>query len=350
MVNETRLVVVEALNELESTPQEKKLLLALRKLALDDSAFRRQRRARRPRPASSSVREGRARSPRVGDWCALRPPSGPSRDRGRFGHHSRGPRGRVVLRLTQRRAAAQSPAVRCRRPCLLVMPGRSASGGCCARCEWWSRCCARPPINIERCFKNSSFGSFLFQMSARPGGGYRIEIDGPYSLFESVTKYGLELALLLPALEACDSVQLTADLRWGKKRDPLSFSLSLTQARNLEPSPPRDEVQALLDAFRESESWRAEPAQEVLDLPGIGLCVPDLCFTHQGTGELVLCEVAGLLESRRSLATHRARGAGPFEQDRVRRQRPLAGQRRSVGGPQIRPHFTCTKLRSIPRP
>ncbi len=54
-------------------------------------------------------------------------------------------------------------------------------------------------------------------MSARVGGGYRIEIDGPYSLFESVTKYGLELALLLPALEACDSVQLVADLRWGKK-------------------------------------------------------------------------------------------------------------------------------------
>ena len=31
----------------------------------------------------------------------------------------------------------------------------------------------------------------------------------------------------------------------------------------------------------------------MLDLPGIGLCVPDLCFTEQRTGEQILCEVLG---------------------------------------------------------
>jgi predicted nuclease of restriction endonuclease-like RecB superfamily len=137
------------------------------------------------------------------------------------------------------------------------------------------------------------FRQLLFQLSAEASGGYRIEIDGPYSLFESVTKYGLELALLLPALEACDSVKLSADLRWGKKRDVLKFSLDLTQAQAFEPTPPRDEIQGLLEAFAATEGWRAAPAQEVLDLPGIGLCVPDLCFTNQRTGEQVLCEVLG---------------------------------------------------------
>ena len=72
-----------------------------------------------------------------------------------------------------------------------------------------------------------------------------------------------------------------------------SFSLQLNQGQGQEPSPPRDEVQALLEAFRNSETWRAELAREVLELPGIGLCVPDLCFVHQGTGELILCEVLG---------------------------------------------------------
>ena len=38
-VNQTRVVVEEELSALESTPQEKKLLSALKKLALDDSAF-----------------------------------------------------------------------------------------------------------------------------------------------------------------------------------------------------------------------------------------------------------------------------------------------------------------------
>jgi predicted nuclease of restriction endonuclease-like RecB superfamily len=112
-------------------------------------------------------------------------------------------------------------------------------------------------------------------------------------LFDSVTKYGMELALLLPALEACDSVKLRADLRWGKKRDKLSFEIELGDARATEPSPPRDEVRTLQQAFAENEAWLAEPAREVLELPGIGLCVPDLCFTNRTTGEQVLCEVLG---------------------------------------------------------
>jgi len=142
-------------------------------------------------------------------------------------------------------------------------------------------------------FHKLKFRQLLFRLATREGGGYRIEIDGPYSLFESVTKYGMELALLLPALEACESVKLVADLRWGKKRDELTFALELERAGAFEASPPRDDVQGLLASFAESEAWRAEPAQEVLDLPGVGLCVPDLCFTHQTTGEQVLCEVLG---------------------------------------------------------
>jgi len=142
-------------------------------------------------------------------------------------------------------------------------------------------------------FHKLKFRQLMFQLAAEAGGGYRIEIDGPYSLFESVTKYGLELALLLPALESCDSVKLSADLRWGKKREVLKFELELGRAGAFEATPPRDEIRNLLDAFAEAANWRAEPAQEVLDLPGIGLCVPDLCFSHQQTGEQVLCEVLG---------------------------------------------------------
>ena len=31
----------------------------------------------------------------------------------------------------------------------------------------------------------------------------------------------------------------------------------------------------------------------MIDLPGVGLCVPDLAFTHRDTGEMVLLEVMG---------------------------------------------------------
>ena len=56
--------------------------------------------------------------------------------------------------------------------------------------------------------------------------GYRITIDGPFSLFESVTKYGLQLALAYPAIAACGRSTLEADLRWGKERRPLRFVVS----------------------------------------------------------------------------------------------------------------------------
>ena len=291
-VNESRLLVEEALNELESSPQEKKLLLALRKLSLDDSVFD----ANTALDAPALRREVFTRAASARTALAI------------------GARFERDLVLAESAAALGiSPEVleaglysdlrSAER--LLKAPPYDADGLLArhARAEVQAvlLCSVRVVVDVlcaspdqyRALFHKLKFRQLLFSMSARPSGGYRIEIDGPYSLFESVTKYGLELALLLPALEACDSVKLTADLRWGKKRDPLTFSLELTQATAAPPSPPRDDVQALLDAFRENETFRAELAQEVLELPGIGLCVPDLCFTHQGTGELVLCEVLG---------------------------------------------------------
>ena len=40
-------------------------------------------------------------------------------------------------------------------------------------------------------------------------------------------------------------------------------------------------------------AWTAEPAHELLDLPGAGLCVPDLVFTHADTGRRVYFEALG---------------------------------------------------------
>jgi len=292
VVNETRSVVEEALNELESAPQEKKLLSALRKLSLDDSVFD----GNAALDAPSLRRAVFERAALARQDLAIG---------ARFDRDLVLAETAVALGLTPETLEAGLYSDLRSAERLLKPPPYDADGLVArhARAEVQAvlLCSVRVVVDV-RCatpdqyrslFQKLKFRQLLFQMAAREGGGYRIEIDGPYSLFESVTKYGLELALLLPALEACDSVQLVADLRWGKKRDPLSFSLELSQARSVEPSPPRDEVQALLDAFAENESWRAELAQEVLELPGIGLCVPDLCFTNLATGELVLCEVLG---------------------------------------------------------
>jgi predicted nuclease of restriction endonuclease-like RecB superfamily len=154
--------------------------------------------------------------------------------------------------------------------------------------------CATPE-GYRELFRKLKFRRLLFQVQPGEAGSQRIEIDGPFSLFESVTKYGLQLALLLPALLQADRLELEAQLRWGKARTPLRFLLS---QRN--PSVPDggrarlpDEVEALLAAFDGGrDGWTAAPADQVLNLPGIGLCIPDLRFTHRG-GDAIWLEVLG---------------------------------------------------------
>jgi uncharacterized protein len=135
-------------------------------------------------------------------------------------------------------------------------------------------------------FRRLKFLRLLHSIERR-GDGHRIVIDGPFSLFESVTKYGLQLALVLPALEPCDAWHLEADLRWGKERAPLLFRLSGGASPGaLEPPPLADEVQALVRTFRALDTpWKVRANAVILELPGIGLTVPDLVFERRVDGE-----------------------------------------------------------------
>lgn len=152
----------------------------------------------------------------------------------------------------------------------------------------------RAPGAYRALFAKLKFLRLLYRIQPR-GAGYRLEIDGPFSLFESVTKYGLQLACALPALRACDRFTLEAEIRWGKDRAPLSFRLAGQRAQPSETAPPlADDVARLLGELRGLNTpWKAEPANEILSLPGQGLCVPDLVCQHEDTGECVYIEVLG---------------------------------------------------------
>jgi predicted nuclease of restriction endonuclease-like RecB superfamily len=138
------------------------------------------------------------------------------------------------------------------------------------------------PSMLRAFFSWLKFHRLLFHASRAGGDTIKLAIDGPFSMFESVTKYGLRLALVLPALRTLESWTLTADIRWGKTRDALTFRMSSKDKteRSLEGAPPHvsDDVQTLLDGINtsKSSSWRAEIANVILDAPGVGVCVPDL--------------------------------------------------------------------------
>ncbi len=143
-------------------------------------------------------------------------------------------------------------------------------------------------------FRKLKFLRLLHTISPSPKGGHRITIDGPLSLFEAVTRYGLQLALALPAFTACDRWALEADLRWGKERQRLTFRLDGEREARPEPARLPDEIAALLESFRAlGTPWEPEADAAILELPGVGLCVPDLAFVHRETGECVFLEVLG---------------------------------------------------------
>ena len=120
-------------------------------------------------------------------------------------------------------------------------------------------------------------------------------------MFESVTRYGLRLALVLPALRALDSWSLVAEIRWGKERTPLTFRMSSAEggARGVLPRDPAqdlsDDVRALLAGFAALPRtlWTAEVAATLLDRPGLGVCIPDLVLRKEGLGDPVYVEVLG---------------------------------------------------------
>jgi predicted nuclease of restriction endonuclease-like RecB superfamily len=124
----------------------------------------------------------------------------------------------------------------------------------------------------------------LLHVITRTDAGYRVVIDGPFSIFESVTKYGQRLALVLPLLEGCEAWTLEADVRWGKEKRPLVFRLAGGAATGTTEDPPLpDEVRALVKSFESlGTPWRASANATILELPGVGLTVPDVVFERRG--------------------------------------------------------------------
>lgn len=144
-------------------------------------------------------------------------------------------------------------------------------------------------------FRSLKFHRLLYRLSHQAEDSYSIEIDGPFSMFEHVTKYGLQLALVLPALQRADELQLEAEVRWGKSRQALTYrwhSKRDPQAAEADARLP-DELIELVSTFRALDSgWQVAGASKLIDLPGVGLCVPDLIFTSP-EGDPVHFELLG---------------------------------------------------------
>lgn len=151
---------------------------------------------------------------------------------------------------------------------------------------------------LRALFQKIKFFQLLHRVESGAEGEMTLHLDGPFSLFKSSQKYGLQMAFFLPTLLHFEGWKLEAEVVWGKKRQRRTFRLSpeagLRPISRLTGQWQPEELSWLPEQFAELESeWRISTEAELVDLGGEGILVPDYVFSHEPSGFEVTMEVLG---------------------------------------------------------
>jgi predicted nuclease of restriction endonuclease-like RecB superfamily len=146
--------------------------------------------------------------------------------------------------------------------------------------------------------------------------GYEVRLDGPVSMFHRSQKYGVQMAVFLPALLTCKGWRMRAEIV-SKMKGRAFFELNSdqTQLRShyLNAPPYENPVLERLETAwaRFDTSWSLEPGSEVIDL-GESAFIPDFILRHP-TGRQVYLEALGFWTPQ-----HLKERLKEFEHGRVR--------------------------------
>jgi predicted nuclease of restriction endonuclease-like RecB superfamily len=154
------------------------------------------------------------------------------------------------------------------------------------------------PARYRELFRQLKFHRLLYQVQGNMTEGYVFRIDGPLSLFTATNRYGLQMALFLPALLHCRDFRLDAELRWGPKREPRLFhvdgAVGLVSHHGETGTYVPAEIAAFLDRFRQvAPAWEVSESTDLIALGREGIWVPDYRFVHRATGTDVFVEILG---------------------------------------------------------
>ncbi|MCA1592868.1 MAG: DUF790 family protein [Acidobacteria bacterium] len=126
--------------------------------------------------------------------------------------------------------------------------------------------------------------------------GYEIRLDGPVSIFQRSQKYGIQMAVFLPALLLCANWRMRAEVS-TKPGSVVFFELSSEQTQlrshymNVA-SYQNPVVEKLAESWARAESaWTLEASSEVIDL-GDSAFIPDYVIRHP-SGRDVYLEILG---------------------------------------------------------
>lgn len=130
--------------------------------------------------------------------------------------------------------------------------------------------------------------------------GFTITIDGPTSLFKSSTRYGLDIAKLIPALLHVTKWSLSADLQWrdqytkAEKAKRFTIDSGCDLVSHYPPGKPYDSFLELSFADRWDSlntEWRLEREVDLIPIPG-SVMIPDFRLVHPD-GRSFLLEIVG---------------------------------------------------------
>jgi uncharacterized protein len=125
--------------------------------------------------------------------------------------------------------------------------------------------------------------------------GYTVVLDGPVSLFHRSQKYGIQMAVFLPALLSCSGWQLRAEI--AGQTDPLTYELTSEQTQLRVPAEREHRVsrpaleKVLADWNKQKRVTTLELCREILDGGG-SAWLPDLVARRPGH-EPVYLELLG---------------------------------------------------------
>ena len=150
------------------------------------------------------------------------------------------------------------------------------------------------PGQYRRLFHQLKFHGLMYAVEGNLDDGYQIYVDGPASLFKQTRKYGLQMAVFLPALLRVSRWEMEAVLR----RDEAELSYRLDSRSPLKPptaAPPAYDSLLEESFARRWEKldtpWTLEREVEIVDLKGT-VFVPDFALRHPD-GRLAHVEIMG---------------------------------------------------------
>lgn len=150
------------------------------------------------------------------------------------------------------------------------------------------------PGEYRRLFQQLKFHGLMYAVEGNLEDGYEIHVDGPASLFKLTRKYGIQMALFLPALLQISRWQMEAMLR--KDDRELVYQLdseSPLRSHRAKP-PPYDSLleQSFAERWHKLDTlWVLEREVEIIDLKGT-VFVPDFALRHPD-GRVAHVEIVG---------------------------------------------------------